>query len=249
MIRFVVVILFLAIAVVLFFTQTKPQFNEIQALKIEKQSFDEALQYSREFQALKDDLLSRYNAISTDDLKRLDKILPSDFSSGVLITTLEDRAKNRGLLLKKIDITEEKAGQSESFQVGALPSPFRTFGLTLVFSGPYTTFLSFLDDLEKSVRIIDVDQIDFTAGANNIIEFKIVAKTYANYPLVIPNIVVLETKGEEAQAILAILTKLKKIGIDSDFFQSEVFKGFSDFAPIITLPTDYGRPNPFLPIQ
>ncbi len=165
MTRFIVIILFLTIAVALFITQTNPRYNETKSLKLENQSFNEALQYSRELQALRDDLLSKYNAISQEDIGRLGKIFPAESSSGELIIMLEDRVKNRGLLMKKIDANEEKSDQDYSESIGIPPPPFRTINLSLSISGSYESFLAFLDDLEKNLRIIDVDQIDFAGGS------------------------------------------------------------------------------------
>jgi len=250
MIRFAVIILFLATAVVLFLTQTNPSFNETKSLKLEKQSFDEALQYSRELQALRDDLLGRYNAVSREDIERLAGILPSEASSGELIIMLEDRVKSRGLLLKKIDVNEKRLVQDPSAPIGVPPLPFRTIDLSLSISGPYDSFLAFLEDLEKSLRVIDVDQIDFAGGTGGTIEFKVSARTYAAISLLADsNIVASGAKGQEAREILTMLARLKAVKIDSDFFQGDIFKSLQEFAPIVASPTDYGRPNPFIPAQ
>ena len=124
-----------AAAVFLFFTQTRPYFEDIKVMKDEKQSIDEALQYSRELQALRNNLLNKRNAISQEDMDKLNKIIPAEISSGEIITMLEDMVKKHNLMLKKIDVGEKKAAQN-SFQdssvpIGAPPPLFKTIDLSL----------------------------------------------------------------------------------------------------------------------
>lgn len=256
MTRFVIIILFLAISALLFFAQTSPHFDDVKILKKEKQALDEALQYSRELQALRDDFLNKYNAISREDIGRLNKIIPSEISSGEIITLFEDRVKNRGLLLKKIDINEKKTAQDSSLDLsvpmGSPPPPFRTINLSLYISGSYDSFLLFLEDLENSLRVIDIDQIDFSSGMSDVIEFKITARTYVDFPVaVVSGFAAGKEQDGGAGEILAILAKLKAVKIDGDFFQGDVFKRLQEFAPVITIPppSDYGRPNPFRPMR
>lgn len=256
MIRFVIIILFLTISVFIFFTQTSPYFDEVKILKNEKQSLDEALQYSRELQTLRNDFLEKYNAISREDIGRLNKIIPSEISSGEMITILEDRVKTRGLLLKKIDVSEQKTAQGSlqdlSVPIGAPPPPFRTINLSLYISGFYDAFLLFLEDLESSLRVIDIDQINFSSGMSDIMEFKITAHTYVAFPVeAVSGFVSGTEQNRGIREILAMLAQLKAIKIDSDLFQGGVFKSLQEFAPIITIPSpsDYGRPNPFRPMK
>lgn len=254
MTRFILPILFLAMAVVLFLSQTQPNFSQTKVLKADKQSFEEALQYSRELQTLRDELLTQYNSISQEDLARLNELLPPQIDSGSLIVILEDRAKNRGLLLKKIDVSEKKLTADPFAVIGAALPPFRVLGLSLSVSGSYGSFLEFLADLEKSLRIIDVEQIVFSGGASEVIEFQLSAKTYAANPSSETAAAFSEGEGQEeksqdAKEILAMLAKLKSVKIDADFFQNEAFKGLVKFAPGLVMPKEYGRINPFAPLE
>lgn len=250
MIRISVIILFLAIAVVLFFTQTRSYLDQISVLKEDEQSYTEALERSRELQALRDDLLSQYNSISQESLNNLNKLLPVQIDSGSLIVMLEDRMKTRGLLLKKIDATESKISASSDTAAGIIggpPPPYKTVNLSLSVAGPYGSFLGFLTDLEKSMRVIDIDGVDFSAGASDFLEFNIKAKTYTVSP---PLPFTITAGGGEknrgAREILAMLTKLKNINkIDTGFFENEIFKSLTDFTPSLEIPKDYGRLNPF----
>jgi hypothetical protein len=232
-------------AVVIFFTETQPYYDQAKALQTNNQLLQEALVNSRELQTIRDDLLSKYNAISQDDIGRLNKMLPNKLDSGTLVAILENRVKNYGLLLKRIDVKEYKITADSLTVVGNPALPYKIVNLTLILSGPYASFLQLLPDLERSLRVFDVQTVNFSIGSNNIIEFNLTARAYAVVPPAVIEAINSEETTMEVKGILEMLTKLKDIKIDADFFKNEVFKSFVDFAPSLEMPNDYGRPNPF----
>lgn len=250
MIRFAIIFLFLAMAGVLFFTQTQPYYDQVKALKEDRQSFEEALARSRELQTLRDELLIQYNAIPQEDLERLNKLLPSQLDSGALVVMLEERMKVYGLLLKKIDVKEYKPATDPFAVIGAPLPSYKTINLAFAISGSYSSFLQLLSDLETSLRVIDIEDINFSSGGTlEFLEFTVTARTYAAAPSAPAVSLSSEEKGGEAREILAMLTKLRAIKIDSDFFRNEVFRSLVDFGPDLEMPKEYGRPNPFLPVE
>ncbi|HDO23732.1 MAG TPA: hypothetical protein ENG99_00770 [bacterium] len=50
------------------------------------------------------------------------------------------------------------------------------------------------------------------------------------------------------EKLLKILMNLKFIKLDTDFFNSKIFKSLNDFSSEL-VPEESGRPNPFLPIS
>ncbi|PJC25330.1 MAG: hypothetical protein CO056_00820 [Candidatus Tagabacteria bacterium CG_4_9_14_0_2_um_filter_41_11] len=246
MLRFFLIILFLITAIVIFFTQTQPYYKDIKTLIAERDEYQVALVDSRELQTLRDQLLSQYNTISQDDFNRLGKILPVSIDSGSIIVMFEDRARENGILLKKIDVIESKESTSDSTTaLGALPLPYKTVGLSFSISGSYASVLSFFSDLEKNLRLIDIKSISFSSSPSDIYEFNVSAKTY--FTPVSPLTAVADTKKSEGtKEILSMLTKLRAVKIDTDFFSGDIYKSLVDFLPVLEMPKEYGRPNPFI---
>ncbi len=241
--RAIITFIFLATAVVLFVTQTWPSWNETNALRGQQQAYGEALANSRELQALKDQLLVQYNTISQTDLDRFNKMLPSGVDAGSLVTLFESRAAVHGLLLKKINIQEVK--EAQDMFAGSPSSPYRTVNLSFGVTGSYSSVLDLLADLEKSLRIIDVNNVTFSAPASsNSYDFTFSAKTYSAF-LSGSALPVTATEGEEANDILVMLNRLRGIKLDLDFFNNEIYKSLVDFTLPLEMPKEYGRPNPF----
>ncbi len=245
MTRYIIILLFLAMATVLFFVETLPYYDQVKALQADSQLLQEALANSRELQTIRDDLLSKYNAIPADDIGRLNKMLPLKLDSGSLIAMLENRVKSYGFLLKKFDVKEYKIAADPFAIVGAPPPPYKMLNLILTISGPYASFLQLLPDLERSLRVFDIQTINFSGSTGNVIEFTLFARVYAAVSSAPIAAISGEETGQQAKEILDTLTKLKGIKIDADFFKNEVFKSLVDFAPPLEIPAEYGRPNPF----
>ncbi len=248
MLRFFLIILFLTTAIVIFFTQTQPYYKDVKTLTAERDEYQVALADSRELQTLRDQLLSQYNAIPQNDFDRLGKLLPFSIDSGNIIVMLEDRAQENSLLLKKIDIKELTESTSGSTVLGAPSSPYKTIELSFAISGPYASTLSFLGDLEKNIRLIDIKSISFSSAPSDVYEFNISAKTYFASASVLTAVAGTE-KNEGAKEILNMLTRLRAIKIDTDFFNGDIYKSLVDFLPTLEMPKEYGRPNPFIPSE
>lgn len=248
MVRTFLAFLFLITAVALFFVKTQPYFGDISSLKVDRQKYEEALASSREVQTLKDALLSQYNAIPQTDIERLNKLLPSSLDSGGLIAMVENRALTRGLLLKNIDVDEEPQLTDSSLVLGTPALPYKTVNLSFSVSGRYASALAFFADLGQSLRLVDMNTIRFASGPVDSYQFNVTAKTYYAVSSASGSAAA-AAAAEGDQEILAMLAKLQSVKIDSEFFASDIFKSLVDFVPILELPQEYGRSNPFAPVK
>ncbi|HEY4510547.1 MAG TPA: type 4a pilus biogenesis protein PilO [Candidatus Paceibacterota bacterium] len=167
----------------LFYSLTVPALNEVKAVKVEIADYNEALQDSKSIQAKRDELLTSYNSISPADREKLDKFLPSSVSSIKFIVEVEDIVRRRGLLLKSIDIVEPKRSvetnapaASESQEENFFP--YGSIPVSITLSGSYSSFLSFLGDISKDLRLVDINNLVFTSGEKDSYEFNLKATTY-----------------------------------------------------------------------
>ena len=170
MFKGIISIVFLAAAIATFFGLTKPLYNEIKDLKVQKSSFEEALSDSKQIQETRDILLSQYNKISQENLDRLNKILPAQAGSMKFILEMESIVQKNGMTMKNIDI-KEKGETSEKVNFGAEIKSWETVSFSLKLSGSYKSFYSFLKDMEKNLRLTDISAITFSTGETDFYEF------------------------------------------------------------------------------
>jgi len=164
MIRNVVTTLFLITAVAIFFVLTKPSWAEVNGLIENKAFFSEALDSSRELQNLRDSLLTKFNSISSQDLIRLAKLIPTGSQTTELMIALSNTAQVNGVILKSFKVSEAEEAKKVS--------------LDMAVSASYGGFRAFIAELQKSLRLISIDQINFSADKTSAYDFSIKATAY-----------------------------------------------------------------------
>jgi len=169
-------IIFVGVAAMIFFTWTQPIFNDIKSLYGEEQTLNTTLANFKVFQTKRDNVLSQYNAISKDDLTKLNRFLPSMSNAVDLVVEIENIAKVSGLALKDIDIKKPEDTQKSSFE--DQKSGVGKILVTMKVVGPYKSFVSFLGNLEKNLRPIEIERITFISGNADSYEYNITADTY-----------------------------------------------------------------------
>jgi len=242
MFKGIVSIIFLAAAIATFFGLTKPLYNEIKNLNAQKSSFEEALANSRQIQETRDNLLSQYNKIPQENLDRLNKTLPVKTESMKFILEMESIVQKNGMTLKNIDIKEgEKGKTSENVNFGteAENKSWETVPFSLKLSGSYGSFYSFLKDIEKDLRLTDINAITFSASETDFYEFNVEGTFYRISGIQ-------NTQLSQTKDILNVLSLLKTIRLNLDFFDNTAFKSLYDFS--VQLPaSEVGKNNPFAP--
>jgi Tfp pilus assembly protein PilO len=160
MTKIIISIIAIVLAVALFVGYTKPTYEKIENVKRDIVKFDQALAKSKELQELKRGLLSRYNTFSERDLIRLNKLLPDHVDNVRLVLDLDNLASRYGMAVQNVLISKSvEENPQEVTVLGSLGVQNDKFdSLTLQFAtvGSYSNFVRFLEDLESSLRIVDL---------------------------------------------------------------------------------------------
>ena len=148
-----------ALAGAIFFLYTQPQYDKVRALQSQIEQYDQALQKANELQQLKQSLLSRFNAFNPADVDRLHKLLPDHVDNVRLVLDLDNLAALHGLALQNVVISNPAAERNTAGVIASQGRNHQKYdSLTLKFKtqGPYANFVTFLQDLETSLRIVDL---------------------------------------------------------------------------------------------
>ncbi len=186
MTKLILSVIGLGLAGGIFFIYTQPTFDQINSAKSEISQYDDALSKAAELQQVKQTLLDKYKAFKPDDLDRLSKLLPDHVDNVRLLLDLDHLSISDQMPMQNVSIGDpNKAGGSSSAlstpdaasqKIGSLDLKFST-------SGTYEQFKKFLDDLESSLRIVDVIGLQVDRGAGQTIgtptyTFTVTARTY-----------------------------------------------------------------------
>lgn len=163
--------------------------QSVKELLTTRVRYREALDKTREIETARTGLLEKYNGISQDNRDKLQKLLPDHVDSVRLILDVNNIAAQYGMALKNIALTGSEGASAEATApVSALAENERAIGPTgalykpvefkFSVSGSYDTLRSFLRDLEKSLRLIDVRSLSFSAAGDNGYDYTAVISTY-----------------------------------------------------------------------
>jgi Tfp pilus assembly protein PilO len=128
---------------------------------------DGILLEASEFQKLKSQLMSRYNALPSDMLARLNKLLPDHVDNVRLILDVDSLAAQDNLTLDNVIINtaadsssaavSQTAGAATALgAMGAQKLAYDSLTLQFKTSGTYQNLTQFLRSLQSSLRLVDV---------------------------------------------------------------------------------------------
>jgi len=178
MTRIITPIFFIIAAIGLFFGLIDPTYQDVKRLRADIAQFDEALERARELTAIKEQLLSRYNSFSTEDIERLQKLLPDNVDNVRLVLDLDGIAREHDMRLQKIDVSTDGLSSSGNTVIGPDSSSYRSVVLSFIVSAAYDDLVLFLKDLESSLRIVDMSVVSFGQPVGDKTSYQISITTY-----------------------------------------------------------------------
>lgn len=173
------VILVLA-AIGLFALYTSPTYQGLKGTQAQVAAYDDALNKSKELKGLRDKLASARNAFSPEDEQKLVRLLPDQVDNIRLIIDINNIASRRGLALSNVALGEVSNTSSEASELAIGPSGDPLGSVSLGFSvvASYEEFLTFLQDIEHSLRILDIEELSFGSAEGAKYTFDIQLRTY-----------------------------------------------------------------------
>mgnify|MGYP003466868556 CR=1 FL=1 len=163
-------IIILAVSVAIIALYTVPTYKKIQALNVDVKRYEQTLADSKELLDLRKKLSEKYGTITPEQLERINKLLPDNVDNIRLILEIDDVSKKYGMVIKNVKFdsanqkTDAKSSLADQSNAQALEQNKDYGKFTFEFStaGNYANFVSFVSDIEKSLRIVDVSSIKFS---------------------------------------------------------------------------------------
>ncbi len=176
MFRIIFPIFSLVISVVGLFGFVKPAYEEVNTLKAQVASYDEALLNSRSLEEERDKLTQKFNSISSENLDKVKKLIPNSVDNIRLILEIEKLASPYGMVLKDVHyevISKEDEAKTGTRQAGTTKNTNQEYGswdLEFSTEGSYNDFVNFTKDLEQNLRVVDIVSVQFSSGSTDTIK-------------------------------------------------------------------------------
>ena len=179
--RFFIPIILLAVSFSAFVWFIDPAYQTIKELTRDAAVFDEALGNSKELQAIRDRVLSEFNAITPNDRDLLLKLLPNTVDNVRLVRDIDGIASRHNMTLRSVRV---ELGEDDR-SVGPSVRIYGTATVSFAVSAQYRPFLSFLAELERSLRLVDIIHIAFVSSDQDV-EFGTAVELSGGYLAGIP---------------------------------------------------------------
>ncbi len=167
-------------AIGLFVLYTNPLYQGLKGSQDKVSAYDDALDKSQELKALRDKLQSARNAFSPQDEQKLIRLVPDQVDNIRLIIDINSIAARRGLALGDVALGEVSRSSTAPSGIAVGPSgdPVGSVNLGFSVNASYEDFLAFLQDIEHSLRILDIEKLSFGPAINGKYNFSFTIRTY-----------------------------------------------------------------------
>ena len=168
--------LIIGLAAIVFFYFASPVLDQVRVLEVQKTELAVSLDHANKLKEKQDELSSKYNNIDEADKKKLLQFLPNNIDNVRLIIDMNDIAKKYGLTIRNPNIvkTEDANAAATPAAAGIESSAAISFSV----SSSYEILKLFLADLAKSLRIVDIESLAFTANDRNLYDYQLTLRTY-----------------------------------------------------------------------
>ncbi len=181
-----IILLFLAGAI--YFTYTSGLWNDAMTVKAMNDQYTGAIDSAKKLISVRDAVLKEYNNIAPQDQAKLDKMLPSSVDNIRLIIDLNNVALQHGFSLSNITAAADTSktgtaapstsGTSNGNTLIASTPTLDTVAISFSVTAPYQQFISFMQDLEANLRIMDVTHLSVAANDTGTYTFNVQMNTY-----------------------------------------------------------------------
>jgi Tfp pilus assembly protein PilO len=166
----IVIIISLVITFVLGILFLWPKFQEMEQLNQKINSKQEELQYNEQYFNELESIKEKLGENETE-VSKIDSALPDEKSLPSLFDLIQRISSQTGLIFKTL--SPFAASYSED-----IPE-IQEIRFSIVLSGSYSSFKSFLSSLETSARMIEVENISFASEGEEPFNFNLKLKVYS----------------------------------------------------------------------
>lgn len=155
-----------------------PSIGDLSILMEEKQKQEDSLVMMAEAESKKNELLTKYNQISPEDKMYVETVLPDSLDFVKLISQIDAIASKYGLTIDKTSFKETSNTEGDTVSDVGPQKPFDSAIISFSFDGSYNQFNNFINDLSRSLRILDIKSLRINAADDGVYSYSVEFEAY-----------------------------------------------------------------------
>jgi Tfp pilus assembly protein PilO len=172
MMRLLITLLFAVGGIFVLQVHVRPALTEVQNIRAEQVVVMDAISKAREVIRLRDELLGRYNSISSADIDKIRKFLPAGAAVSKFLIDVNTIVSQSEIDVQNISFSED------GIPLLDIAEDMRVLTLTINVAGTYDEFRSFIALLEQNLRLIDITNITLVQSEAAAMEFQLIMQAY-----------------------------------------------------------------------
>jgi Tfp pilus assembly protein PilO len=176
----IISLILIILAIGLFFTYTNGEIQGMKSIRLTNAGYLTAIQNSQQLIAERDKVLAVYNTLTDQEKANLNKILPDNIDNVRLMIDMNNIASRHGIVLQGLSTSAGANTAGSAGNSGTNPSSdtVNPVSISFSFSSSYANFLSFMKDIESSLRILDISSMSVTANPTGTYNYSMQLQTY-----------------------------------------------------------------------
>lgn len=159
-----------------FIFYVNPTYGEIKTLQVQAEQYDNALADVKQARTLLEQKQNEYNSIPSEDLKKLNTLLPDSIDNIKLLVNINDIAQGYGTEIQGVRVETVSDGPGKA--LGPDSKSYSSLKVGFSITTTYDVLMEFLKDLQRSVRLVDLQTMAFQATDSGLYSFTVSFKTY-----------------------------------------------------------------------
>lgn len=194
--RNVTATILIVLAIGIYFTITAGILSDAGKVQTVNNEYASAIVTANRMLELQDQVENTYKNLPATDKDRLSKMVPTSVDNIRLIIDLNNVASKHGFTLQNIQAQADQQGGAPGLSnpptvITAPPGVGGAAGLATIsvptldtvavsfeVTAPYLQFVSFMQDLEANLRIMDMTHLSMKSSDNGVYQFSVGLKTY-----------------------------------------------------------------------
>ena len=177
-------IIIVVVCLGVYFLYINPTAMEVKTLSAKRVEYLTALEKSKELKVKRDAVLVDYNNISSDNIDRLNKIIPDTFNPVLFVNDMNVLASKYGMTVKDFRVDNPETPTRDAIITQPQGKTYKTTVITFRLDAPYSQFQGFLNDLESSLRLVDVTSLSVRSvggqgGGGGVLDYLLEMNTYS----------------------------------------------------------------------
>jgi len=176
------------VAIGTYFTVTKGIIDNANIVSDSNKQYVAAIDSAKQLKTNIDKLVHDYSQIDPNDITKLNSMIPENADNIRLILYMNNFAQKHGLVLNSLNVSggytpdskkKQSASNSSALSNAVSPNPqLQKALISFSVSASYQQFINFLQDMEASLRVLDITHLSMSINENGVYSWSIELQTY-----------------------------------------------------------------------